>query len=737
MQGSGGRQVACPSEELRLTRRTLLRVSALAGGGLALGVLLPLHADPASPGLAPEPELDQTNRSGTDPASRFVPNAWIRIPADGLIQLVLARSEMGQGVMTALPMLLAEELDVGLDQVELEPAQVDPAYVNRLLGEQATGGSTSVRDAWTGLREAGAIARALLISAAAAAWGVPESECRSRRGRVHHVAGEPSLSYAELASAAARLPVPERVALKSPADWTLIGTPQPRLDTPAKVTGKAGFGLDVRLSGMLYASVERCPVLGSRVRSWRASATREIPSVIDVLAVRSGIAVVAETSWGAIRGRERLKVECRPSSKAAVETGRLGTRLRIGLTGRAAVAHQQGDVSAALEGATNQIEAVYEVPFQAHACMEPMNCTADVGPDHCGVYVPTQSQGGVLELARRITGLPAERISVHTTLLGGGFERRREQDFVYDAVELSMRFGRPVQVIWTREDDLRHDYYRPMTLHRLRAGIDQRGDPTAWFHRIVGPSVLARVRPEGIRDGIDPVLVEGAANLPYAIPNMRVEYRRADTPVPVGLWNGGGYTQNTYVTECFLDEVARAAGVEPLGLRRILLAASPRHLRLLDLVAAQSGWGGPAVAGHAQGIATLEAFGSLIAAVAEVSSTGGRVQVHRVVCALDCGQVINPDTVRAQIESGIVFGLTGVLKGSITFAEGRVEQRGFGDYPLLRFDEMPAVEVHILPSDAEPGGVGGLGTPVIAPAVANAVFALTGRAVRTLPIRLE
>jgi isoquinoline 1-oxidoreductase subunit beta len=709
-----------------LTRRRFLKIVALAGGGLILG--FSLKAEKAEGVPSPEDASDQS--------PEFKPNAWIRIQGDGRIFLSLARSEMGQGVMTTLPTLLAEELEVGLDQIEIERAPVDPAYSNCLLGEQATGNSTSARDAWVGLREAGAVARELLIAAAASIWDVPDSECSARRGVVHHADGVRQLPYAALAAAAAGLPIPALVFLKDPQEWTLIGRRQDRLDTPGKVAGRAGYGLDVRLPGMLYASIRRCDVLGSRVQAWRGRATRALSGVVDVLPVRHGIAVVADSSWGALRGRDRLEVDCVPAVNRLADTRRLRARFRGALAGPAALAGIVGQPGAALAGAITRLDAIYETPFQAHACMEPMNCTADVGPDHCEIHVPTQAQGGVMAIARRLTGLPEERIRVHTTFLGGGFGRRFEQDFVADAIELSMRVGRPVQVLWTREDDLRHDFYHPMTLNRLRAGIDRSGRLVAWMHRIVSPSISSRMRPEAVRDGIDPVAVAGAVDLPYAIPNRRVEYRRADTAVPVGLWRGSGSTQNAYVTECFLDEVARTAGRSPLEMRRDLLVERPRHLRVLDLAAEQAGWGGALSDGRARGIAIAQCAGSIVAQVAEVSVLDGQLRVHRVVCALDCGRVINPDTVAAQMEGGIAFGLTAALKGAITFSDGRVEQGNFDDYPLLRFDEMPAIEVYLVESDADPAGVGEAGTPPIAPAVANAVFAATGRPVRTLPIRV-
>lgn len=701
-----------------LTRRDLLKIFALSGGGLALGWVWPARAE----------------TSETPAPSRFEPNAWVNIQADGRIQLRLARSEMGQGVMTALAMLLAEELEVGLDQIQIEPAPVDPIYANRLLGEQATGGGTSTRDGWETLREAGALARTLMIAAAARTWDVPESECRAHRARVHHADGTRSLTYGALAATAASLPVPSTVALKGRSDWTLIGTSQRRLDTPLKVRGAARFGLDVRLPGMLHATIARCPVIGAEVSTWNGRAARAVPGVIDVFAVRHGIAVVAETTWAALAGRARLEVDCRPRVNTSVATERLHARLRVGLNGRAPVALKEGDVSRALATAALEIESVYELPFQAHACMEPMNCTADVRSDGCDIHVPTQSQSAAHALARRLTGLPAERIRVHTTFLGGGHGRRREQDFVHDAVELSQRLGRPVQVIWTRADDLQHDYYRPMTLHRLRGGLDADGEPVAWFHRVVGPSVLARRDPGRIRDGIDPLMIDGASSLPYRLPNRRLEYRRADTPIPIGLWRGDGHSHNAFVTECFLDELARAGGRDPLELRRRLLAESPAHLALLDRLAEH--WAVPVPEGQGRGVALVEATASRLALLAEVSIEEGRVRARRFVAVLDCGQVVNPDAVRAQIESGIVFGLTATLKGAITFSAGRVEQADFGDYPLLRFDEMPEVESILIDSDAPPGGVSSIATPAVAPAVANALFSLLGRPFRTLPIWL-
>jgi len=702
-----------------LSRRDFLKFGA-AAGGLLLGLRLPSTA--------------RARDGATD--GPFAPNAWIRIDTNGSVLFMVARSEMGQGVMTALPMLLAEELEVGLDQITVRFAPADPAYTNRLIGQQLTGGSTSVRDAWTKLREAGAVARTLLVEAAAARWHVPAADCRAERGRVIHPGGDLRLGYGSLAAEAAELPLPAGVFLKEPDEWRLIGTAAPRLDTPDKVNGRARFGIDVRLTDKVVASVERCPVFGGTVGSFDATAATAVPGVIAVLLIGSGIAVVAEDTWTAFQARKALTIDWDLGDGAGVSSASIRERFAARLDDGGVDVRGDGDAAGALAGAVTTIEAVYETPFQAHACMEPMNCTADVRDDGCDVFVPTQAQTRCQNVAMEITGLPAEKVRVHTTFLGGGFGRRGEQDFVGDAVELSKTLGRPVQVVWTREDDIRHDFYRPAGLNRLRGGLDAGGRPMAWQHRIVGPSILSRVAPGAVAGGSDRTSVEGAANLPYAIPNIQVTYRLDNTPVPVGFWRAVGSSQNAWITECFLDELAAAGGHDPLALRRELLAGHPRHLGVLNLAAEKAGWDKPARDGRHRGIAVAESFGSFVAQVAEISIDGGRVRVHRVVCAVDCGQVINPDTVVAQMESGIVYGLTATLKSAITIAGGRVEQGNFDDFPLLRFAETPAIEVHIVPSDEDPGGVGEPGLPPIAPAVCNAVFAATGKPVRSLPIRV-
>lgn len=708
------------SDAINRERRLFLKAGAVAGGGLLIGFHLPL-----------------ASRSGEAEAAvnEFVPNAWIRIDADDTVTLRVASSEMGQGVYTAIPMLLAEELDCDWARINVEMAPADKAYTNPIIGMQLTGGSTAVRAFWTPLRQAGATARDLLIRAAAQTWKVKEDECHAENGLVLHKTSTLKASYGALAMKAATLPVPSEVFLKEPGEFRLIGKSTPRLDTPLKVNGSAVFGIDVKLPGLLTAVVARCPVFGGKPKKFDATKAKDVPGVRQVLSIHSGIAVVADSFWAAQQARNALVVEWDEGAQAKLDSAAIRKQLELALKKKGVNARNDGDVAKAFKDATKRIEAVYEVPYLAHACMEPMNCTALVKKDSCELWVPTQNQTAAQFVASQITGLSLEKVKVNTTFLGGGFGRRSEQDFVAEAVQLAMATGTPVKLIWTREDDMQHDYYRPATLNRLSAALDKDGSPVAWRHEIAGGSIFSRVFPNAIKNGIDNTSVEGAANMPYAIPNLQVTWVMENGAVPVGFWRSVGSSQNAYVTECFLDELAAAAGKDPYEFRRALLTKHPRHLGVLELAAQKAGWGSPLPAGRARGIAVAEAFGSYCAQVAEVSVESGQVRVHRVVCAIDCGQVVNPDTVIAQMESGIVYGLTAALKGEITIKSGRVEQGNFHDYPLLRIDELPEIEVHIVKSSENPGGVGEPGTPPIAPAVANAVFAATGKPVRKLPYR--
>ena len=703
-------------------RREFLKAGTAVAGGLLIGFYLP--------------GAERLARAEGAPAGGFKPNAWLRIGNDDSVTILVDKSEMGQGVMTALPMLIAEELEADWRKIRVENAPADKAYTNPQLGMQATGGSTSVRSSWERLRKAGATAREMLVTAAAQDWGVKEETCRAESGAVLHPGSGRKLRYGELADKAAALPVPEDAILKDPREFKVIGKSMPRLDTPAKVSGNAEFGMDVKVPGMLTALVARCPVFGGKLAGFDAAKAKAIKGVRHVLPIESGVAVVADNFWAAQQGRNALGIAWdegprRDLNSEGIRKDFVELAAKPGATAKA-----QGDAVQAMQSAAKTIEAVYEVPYLAHATMEPMNCTAHVRKDGCDVWVPTQGQTMAQMTAAKITGLPPAKVSIHTTFLGGGFGRRAEQDFVAEAVQLSKLLEAPVKVVWTREDDMRHDFYRPATYNRLRAAFDPRGEPVAWSHRIVGPSIMSRVFPNVVKDGIDGTSVEGAANLPYDIPNLFVDYVMHDPGVPVGFWRSVGSSQNAFVTECFIDELAASANKDPYLFRQALLHNAPRHKAVLDLAAAKAGWGKPAPRGRARGIAVHQCFGSFVAQVAEVSlSKQGEVRVHRVVCAIDCGQVVNPDIVHAQMESAIVFGLTAALGGEITIKAGRVQQGNFNDYPLLRLTQMPRIEVHILPSQEHPGGVGEPGTPPIAPAVANALYALTCKRIRRLPIR--
>ncbi len=677
----------------------------------------------------------------------FSPNAWLRVGTDGIVTLTVDKSEMGQGPHTALAMILADELEADWSKVQLGPVPENPAAWSRPM---STGGSRSVRSSWDTLRKAGATARAMLVAAAAETWGVEPATCRAENGTVVHATSKRRLGYAVLARKAATLPVPENPPLKDPKDFRLIGTRTHRLDTPAKVDGTAQFGIDVAVPGMLVASIERCPVFGGAVKRVNAEKAKAVPGVRYVVPLdaspwtgtngawgvgcAAGVAVVADSYWQAVTGRRALEIEWDEGDNGLLDSDAIRSQFARLAEQPGAEARKNGDAPVALAGAAKRVEAVYEVPFLHHATMEPMNCTAHVRAEGCDVWAPTQNQTRAQEVAAELAGLPKERVRVHTTFLGGGFGRRLEPDFVSEAVRLSKAVGAPVKVIWSREDDVRHGFYRPATYNRFAAGLDATGSPVAWTHRIVAPPILLKFGP--LEKGIDRTLIDGAANLPYGIPNVLVDQVAVDLlPVPRGFWRSVGISQNAFVTECFCDEVAVAAGKDPYEFRRALLGDKPRHRRTLELAAEKAGWGSPLPAGQGRGIALAEWAPTTCAQVAEVSvAPDGTVRVHRVVCAVDCGPVVNPDTIEAQLQGGIVYGLTAALYGEITIERGRVKQGNFDDYPLLRLPEMPVVEVYIVPSSDAQGGIGEPAVGPIAPAVCNAIFAATGKRVRRLPI---
>jgi len=714
---------ASMSPATTLPRRDFLKKSAAGGGALIIGCYLPGKFE----ALAPPP---------AEPAAL---NAWVRIAPDDSVTLVIDKSEMGQGVVTSLAMLLAEELELDWTKVKFEFAPAAPQYFNPLFGAQGTGGSTSVRSSWGPLTKAGAAAREMLIAAAAKQWNVEPSACHAENGAVVHKATSKRLRYGTLAEAAAKLPVPANPTLKDPKNYNYIGKPVKRLDTRAKINGKAGFGIDVRLSKMQHAVVARCPVFGGKVKSFDPTKAKAIRGVKQVLQISSGVAVVADNTWSAMEGRRALQIEWDEGSNATNSSEAIRKLYLENAEKAGAIARKDGDVDSALAGAAKKVEAVYEVPFLAHATMEPMNCAADVRADGCDIYAPTQFQTFNQNTGAKLTGLKPEQVRIHTTYLGGGFGRRAEQDFAREAVEISKAISAPAQVTWSREDDMQHDFYRPATYTKLTGGLDADGWPVAWKCRIVGPSIMSRFFPGSVKNGLDNSSVEGIVESKYAIPNFFCDYVLTEAGVPVGFWRSVGNSQNGYITECFVEELARAGGKDSFAFRRKLLEKAPRHRGVLELAAEKAGWGKPLPAGLTRGIAVVESFGSFVAEVAEVSvdRQSGEVKVRRVVCAVDCGRHVNPDIIAAQMEGGIVYGLTAALKGQITIAQGRVEQGNFNDYDLLRMNEMPKVEVHIVPSNEAPGGCGEPGTPPIAPALCNAILAVTGKPIRRLPIRAE
>jgi len=704
----------------RLGRRALIKGGLAAGAGLAIGFALP-------------------RRGRGQGAGVFAPNQWLRIDRDGVVTITNSVPEMGQGTMTAMPMIVADELDADWDSVRVEQAPANPAlYRNPVTGSQSYGGSRGIRDHMQMWRKAGAAARQMLKQAAAQQWGVPESEVDTEPGTVIHRPTGRRLRYGQLVDRARQLPVPQDPPLKRPDQFRYIGREGvARLDVPMKIDGRAVYGIDVKVPGMLIASIERCPVFGGKARAFDATAAKAIPGVRHVVQVSSGVAVVADSFWTALKGRRALGVTWDEGPLAQLSSAQISREYAALARQPGVAARRVGDPEQALRAGRRVLEAAYEVPFLEHACMEPMNCTAHVRTDGCDIWVPTQNPGGTQAVAARLTGLPPEKVEVRTTLLGGGFGRRGEVDFVVDAVETSRAVGAPVKVMWTREDDIRHGFYRPATYNVLRAALDAAGAPAAWWHRIVGPGILMQ-KGRVPRGTVDPTAIAGAADLPYDVPNLLVEWQERDFGVPVGFWRSVGSSQNVFVTESFVDELAHAAGKDPYEFRRGLLGRARRHRGVLELAATRAGWGSPLPAGRARGIAVAFSYGSYAAHVAEVSlDAGGRPRVHRLVCAIDCGIAVNPDQVRAQMEGGAVYALTAALHGRITIDRGRVEQSNFHDYPMLRISEMPVVEVHILDSGEAPGGLGEPGVPTVAPAVCNALFALTGKRIRSLPIRPE
>ena len=668
----------------------------------------------------------------------FAPNAFIRIGEDGKIVLIMRDAEMGQGIWTGASMLMAEELDVGLDQVTPDFAPPnDKLYANPLLHLQATGGSTSIRADWESLRKAAAIARAALVQAAAKQWNLDPSALTVERGVVNHAQSGRSASYGSLVPTALAMPLPADAPLKQRKDWSLIGTPQKRLDTPTKVNGKTVYSIDVQIPGMKIAAVAMCPVLGGKVRHVDDAAARKLPGVLDVLKIEDGVAVVGEHFWASRQGLDALDIDwdLGPNaglSQADIVKGHEDASLTNGI-----VARQVGDPEAAIAGATTRLDAVYQLPFLAHVPMEPINCTAHVRADAveiwCGTQVPTRAQSAAAEAA----SVPPERVIVHNHMIGGGFGRRLEWEYVGVATAFAKQVSYPLKMIWTRETDIQRDRYRPYYFDRIAAGLDAGGRIVGWTHKTTGSSVMARWAPPGMRkNGIDPDAVECAEDPIYEIPAIKVSWVRHEPPgLVTAWWRGVGPAHNVFVLESFIDELAHAAGQDPVAFRRPLLRKTPRALAVLELAAQKSGWGSARPAGTGRGIMVQSAFGSFLSVVCEVEVTAdNQVRLRRITAAMDCGQAINPDSVRAQLEGGLVFGMTAALYSEITFDHGRVQQSNFNSYRMLRMDETPPIEVHIVDSTEKPGGLGETGTAAAFPALANAVFAASGKRVRRLPL---
>ena len=725
-------------------KKSVLQIAASLGRGLIIG----MHLGSASLKTWP----NHSDRSV------FAPNAWLSISNKGDVTFLVGRSEMGQGVSTALPMLIAEELEVDFENILVEFAPADLAYRNPVFAIQVTGASTSISTSWEPLRMAGAAARMMLIKAAAESWKLSEKECRASGGYVLHEASGRKASYADLVEVAAKLPVPHPIVLKQPGEFHLIGTSPKRKDSIPKITGKAVFGIDVSFPGLLTAVIERPPTFGARPGKHYIRDEEGLPEFYQIVPIPAGVAVVSDSFWSAQKVRSRLQIEWKGGASMSTP-GIVSLFERRLLSGPAKTVLNRGSAVRVLNHAGRVIEAKYELPYLAHATMEPMNCTADVKERSCTIWAPTQNQTGTRRITADKTGLPEKAVTVHTTFIGCGFGRRQEIDFVAEAVEISKLLKRPIKVIWTREDDMRHDYYRPASIHCIRVCLDSLGFPAAWFHRFVSTSTWRRWVPQYIqialppwlphsvrrfvgrilgiasRALVDPTVTAGANKMPYRIPNTRVEYVNCDPGVPVGPWRSVGHSNNAFVIETMMDVLAAEGKIDPYTFRRRLLNDSARHVTVLDAVVQRSNYGKPIKADTGFGIAVHEYEGTYLALLAEVSCfPDGPVQVNRIFCAVDCGLTVHPGIVEQQVVGGVIFGLSAALFGQVTVKEGKVEQGNFDDYPVLRMDQIPRIDVQIIPSKESPTGVGEAAVPLVAPAVANGLFALTGKPVLSLPL---
>ncbi|QWD47907.1 xanthine dehydrogenase family protein molybdopterin-binding subunit [Polynucleobacter paneuropaeus] len=696
------------------SRRQFIQQSAATTGAFVLGMYLPLTSDAA-----------------TNSASPTVVNAWVQITPDNQITLICARSEMGQDVYTSMPALLAEELNIPLSMVKVQIAGVAPIYINALLGGQITGGSSSVREAFDKLRIAGAATRSVLVQAAANRWSVPITDCKAMNGKVSHAGGK-SATYGELAAEAAKLPLPEKPALKSPANFMVIGKESMRrLDTPAKVSGTAVFGIDVKIPGMAIASLAQCPVIGGTPRSVDSADAMKVSGVIKVVQISDGVAVLAKNFYAARKGRDALKVTWNEGAGASISNAGMRKQLESGLTKPGAVIQAKGDATAAL-GNGKQLSAQYFMPYLAHSTMEPVNCSAVVADGKCRIIGPIQFQQGAQAVAAVATGLKPEDVTVETTFLGGGFGRKLELDFIRQAAEIAKASGMPVKMLWTKEDDITHDFYRPMSVHQMDASLSSEGKISALKTKMVSQSVTARAFPAFVKDGNDPFMVEGSANLTYEIPNLEVRNVIEDSGIRVGYWRSVSNTLNAFAVESFMDEAAKAAGKDPVAFRLSALSKEPRAAAVLKMAVQKSGY----QAGSKRfGVAQMECYGTYSACVVELDPYAASTMVKKITFVSDCGIAIHPDQARAQLTGGILYGLGAALYDEITIEQGRVQQSNFNNYPSIRMNQAPIVEVHLVASQEKPGGLGEVGVPLVAPALVNAIAAATGKRIRELPIK--
>ena len=698
------------------SRRGFMQATGALSGALVIGFNLP---DAGSQAMAKKAD------------GPMVSNAWVRVGADGNVTLICHRSEMGQGVYTSMPMLVAEELGVPLSAVKIEMAPSAPVYINAMLGGQITGGSTSIRDAWTKLREAGASARTVLVAAAAEEWKVPASECTVANGEVMHKGRK--VAYGKLVAKASTMKMPEKVTLKEQKDWTIIGKNKARIDTPAKVYAKAQYGIDVKKPGMLVASLAQAPVIGGKAVKVDDSKAKALKGVVQVIQIPDGVAVLAKDFYTAKKGRDLLQIEWDNGVAAGLDMQGIEQDLRTASVGNGAIMRKDGSGSENIAKAARKIEAEYMLPFLAHATLEPVNCTAEIINGECHITGPIQFQQGAQYGVAGAIKMAPEKVFIHTTFLGGGYGRKLELDFQIQAAQLAVAASKPVKLLWTREDDMKHDFYRPISLHQMTAGLDDKGNIESLHFKMTSPSVTARAFPPVVKDGKDPFMAEGSENLTYKVPNLLVENVIHDTGIRVGYWRSVSNAMNAFAVESFIDEIASATKKDPVAMRMDLLKGDARSQNVLKMAADKAGWG-KAPAGRALGVAQMECYGTHAAVIAEVSMTKDGPKVHKITAVVDCGVVVHPDQALAQMESGILLGFSSGMKNEITFTGGMVNQNNFHDYPMLRMSETPQIDVTFVQSGAAPGGLGEVGVPLVMPAIANAVATLSSKRVRKLPL---